>query len=92
MAEFQFDNETENGPRLVAAAEVCRPELLLPGQVELARRAFEKFLGSLALLFPGYLYLPAEIRFAGRGYRNAPSISDRSRPPRHPGTRGTSRR
>jgi flagellar motor switch protein FliM len=65
MAEFQFDNETENGPQLVAAGEVCRPELLLPGQVELARRAFEKFLGSLALLFPGYLYLPAEIRFAG---------------------------
>ena len=65
MAEFQFDNETENGPQLVAAGEVCRPELLLPGQVELARRAFEKFLGSLALLFPGYLYLPADIRFAG---------------------------
>jgi flagellar motor switch protein FliM len=65
MAEFQFDDKTQDGPQLAASAEVCRPELLLPGQVELARRAFEKFLGGLAMLFPGYLYLPAEIRFAG---------------------------
>ena len=65
MAEFQFDHETQDGRHFAASAEVCRPELLLPGQVELARRAFEKFLGGLAMLFPAYLYLPAEIRFAG---------------------------
>lgn len=65
MAEFQFDKETQDGRQLAASAEVCRPELLLPGQVDLARRAFEKFLGGLVMLFPGYLYLPAEIRFAG---------------------------
>jgi flagellar motor switch protein FliM len=65
MAEFQFDHETQDGRQLAASAEVCRPELLLPGQVELARRAFEKFLGGLAMLFPACLYLPAEIRFVG---------------------------
>ena len=65
MAEFQIDHETQDGRRFAAGAEACRPELLLPGQVELARRAFEKFLGGLAMLFPAYLYLPAEIRFAG---------------------------
>jgi flagellar motor switch protein FliM len=65
MAEFQFDHETQDGRHFAASAEVCRPELLLPGQVELARRAFEKFLGGLAMLFPACLYLPAEIRFAG---------------------------
>src|SRR5664280_51652 len=65
MAEFQFDRETQDGRQFAASAEVCRPELLLPGQVELARRAFEKFLGGLAMLFPACLYLPAEIRFAG---------------------------
>jgi flagellar motor switch protein FliM len=65
MAEFQIDHEARDGRQFAAGAELCRPELLLPGQLELARRAFEKFLGGLAMLFPSYLYLPAEIRFAG---------------------------
>jgi flagellar motor switch protein FliM len=69
MAELQLEHETQDGPQFAADEEVCRPDLLLPGQVELARRAFEKFLGGLALLFPAYLYLPAEIRFAGADQR-----------------------
>src|SRR5208282_2633566 len=65
MTDLQFDDQTQGGRQFPARAAECQPELLLPGQVELASRAFEKFLGGLALLFPGYLYLPAEIRFAG---------------------------
>ena len=65
MVELQFDDGPQDGRQFAAAAEVCRPELLLPGQVDLARRAFQKFLGGLATLLPDCLYLPAEIRFAG---------------------------
>ena len=77
MAEYQFQNETQDGRQSPAGAEVCRPELLLPGQVDLARRAFEKFLGGLVMLFPGYLYLPAEIRFAGAAQQPlTPALSE----------------
>ncbi len=65
MTDLQLDDQIQGGRQFPAKAAECQPELLLPGQVELARRAFEKFLGSLAILIPGYLYLPAEIRFAG---------------------------
>ena len=65
MAEFQIDHEARDGRQFAAGAELCRPELLLPGQLELARRAFEKFRDGLSTLLSGYSCTPAEIRFAG---------------------------
>jgi len=65
MTDFQLDDQIQGGRQFPVEAAECQPELLSPGQVELARKAFEKFLDGLVMLSPGYLYLPAEIRFAG---------------------------
>jgi flagellar motor switch protein FliM len=69
MTDPQFDDETQDGPQFGESAEVCRPELLLPGQVDLARRAFEKFLGGLSALLTGQFCIPAEVRFTGAAQR-----------------------
>ena len=69
MTDLQFDDQPWGGGQLPSRAAECQPERLSPGQIELARRAFEKFLDGLTILFPGYLYLPVEIRFAGAAQR-----------------------
>ena len=69
MTDLQFDDETQDDRQSAESAEVCRPELLSPGQVELARRAFEKFLGGLSTLLTGHFCVPAEIRFTGAAQR-----------------------
>jgi flagellar motor switch protein FliM len=65
MTDLQFDDQIQGGRQIPAQAAECQPELLLPGQVELARRAFEKFRGGLSTLLTGYFCVPAEIQFAG---------------------------
>jgi flagellar motor switch protein FliM len=69
MTDLQFDDQTQGSRQFPENAAECQPEMLSPGQIELARRAFEKFLDGLTILFPGYLYLPVEIRFAGAAQR-----------------------
>jgi flagellar motor switch protein FliM len=64
MTDLQFDDQTQRSKQFPARAAECQPELLLPGQIELARRAFDKFRDGLSMLLAGYFYVPAEVRFA----------------------------
>jgi len=65
MTDLQFDDQTQGGRQFPAKVAECQPELLSPGQIELARRAFEKFRSGLSALLTGYFSVPAEIRLAG---------------------------
>lgn len=65
MTDLQFDDQTQGGRQFPANAAECQPELLSPGQIELARRAFDKFRSGLSALLTGYFCVPADIRFAG---------------------------
>jgi hypothetical protein len=65
MTDLQFDDQPWGGGQLPSRAAECQPERLSPGQIELARRAFEKFRDGLSTLLSGYSCTPAEIRFAG---------------------------
>src|ERR1700693_360867 len=62
MIESQLDDGWMQSSPIPLSPIECRPEQLLPTQVDFARRIFEKFLGQLRALLPGYLYTPVEIR------------------------------
>ena len=65
MTDLQFQDQTRGAGQFPAKAAGCQPELLLPGQVELARRAFEKFRDGLSTLLASYFCVPTEVRIAG---------------------------
>jgi flagellar motor switch protein FliM len=65
MTDLQLDDQIQGGRQFPAKAAQYPSELLSPGQIELAHRAFEKFRGGLSTLLTGYFCVPAEIRFAG---------------------------
>jgi flagellar motor switch protein FliM len=76
MTLLPFDDQTQGG-QFPAAAAACQPELLSPGQIELARRAFEKFRSGLSTLVTGYFCVPADVRFAGADQQTlAHALSD----------------